>query len=214
MCKCTSSWELPWRRRSRSEVFEVTEGVRSSADDSSSSSPGKRSSVIWSCMGQIHNGMTHYSKERDKKKKSKFHKLINFNCCESPYLASCLAGWQPRDRSPSLDRTPCSHTEPAAPPKEAHWPTNRDRWREIVEFLPHLSMIWRTRLALFPLFCRATAKWLKHWQNQTNRVKNPQQVIQIWGGEAGAMINSCVFYLYRFVSFVFTGSFICLERDV
>ena len=69
-----------------------------------------------------------------------FHKLINFNCCESPCLASCLAGWQPRDRSPSLDRTPCSRTEPAAPPKEAHWPTNRDRWREMVGLLPHLSV--------------------------------------------------------------------------
>ncbi len=46
MCKCRSLCALPWRRWSRSEVFEVTEGVRSSADDSSSSSPGKRSSVI------------------------------------------------------------------------------------------------------------------------------------------------------------------------
>jgi len=46
VCISTSMCALPWRRWSRSEVFEVTEGVRSSAKDSSSSSPGKISSVI------------------------------------------------------------------------------------------------------------------------------------------------------------------------
>lgn len=54
---------LRWRRR-RSEAWEVTEGVRSSADDSSSSSPENRSLAIWSWKnGTVHyclNGTVHY----------------------------------------------------------------------------------------------------------------------------------------------------------
>lgn len=47
-----------------------------------------------------------------------------------PCPASCSAGWQPCDGPPSLDRTPCSRTEPAAPLKEAHRPTGRDGGQE------------------------------------------------------------------------------------
>lgn len=45
--------------------------------------------------------------------------------CISPCAVSYLAGWQPCDRSLSLDLTLYIHTEPAAPLKEAHWPRNR-----------------------------------------------------------------------------------------
>ena len=45
------------------------------------------------------------------------------HCYCKPCPVSCLAGWQPCGRSPSLYLTPCSRTEPEAPPKEAHWPT-------------------------------------------------------------------------------------------
>lgn len=42
-----------------------------------------------------------------------------------PCPVSCLANWQPCDRSPSLDLILYSHRKPAAPPREAHWPTNK-----------------------------------------------------------------------------------------
>lgn len=48
----------------------------------------------------------------------------------SPCPVSCVAGWQPCDRPPSLDLPPYNRTEPAAPPREAHWPVNRKLQRK------------------------------------------------------------------------------------
>lgn len=117
MCKCGSVYVIPCGRGSRSEVFEVTEGVRSSADDSASSSPGRRAALIWACRNKQRMMENYFMSE-----------CVSLSSCRhiQPCPASCSAGWQPCDRPPSLDRTLCSRTEPAAPLKEAHRPTGRD----------------------------------------------------------------------------------------
>lgn len=125
---CVCALVTPLWRQSRSEVLEVTEAVRSLAEDSLSSSPGKRPSLICKKRKEQHNCR---GTQALCALQQSFDILVLLFCFLyiyiSPCPASCWAGQQLCDRYLSPDWTLCSRTEPAAPPKKAQQPAGSYR---------------------------------------------------------------------------------------